>query len=75
MQVWLYRSAGDLLALSVDAKGENLPVEHGPWARVRSVVLNRDDTDERQARSLIGEYGYCCFPADDADDVSANACL
>ncbi|MCC2976635.1 hypothetical protein LK533_08095 [Sphingomonas sp. PL-96] len=66
MQVWIFQSSGSLKALCADESGTRLPVEHGPWTRLRSVNLDQGGDDENEAKSLIGEHGYCCFH--DADD-------
>jgi len=61
LKVWLFAGAGELHALSCDGEGTNLPEDLGPWEMLRAVELQDDAPDEREAISLIGEHGFCCF--------------
>jgi hypothetical protein len=61
VNVWLFSSANGLSALTIDGEGANLPVELGPWSKVRGVELGSDTPDEQEAVTLIGEHGFCCF--------------
>lgn len=61
MNVWLFTGADGLSALTIDGEGANLPVDLGPWTKVRMIELQNDTPDEQEANALIGEYGFCCF--------------
>lgn len=67
LPTWLFAGAAGLMALCADADGDPLPEEHGPWTRVRKLML--DHADEEEARRLIREHGFCCFDAA-IEDVS-----
>jgi hypothetical protein len=66
MRVWLFQGADDFRALCDDDSGTALPVEHGPWTRLRKVNLDQGGEDEAEAKALVAEHGYCCFR--DSDD-------
>lgn len=61
MHVWMFAGSEGMMALCPDEEGITLPACHGPWRRLRGVRLDHSDDDEEQARSLIKDYGYCCF--------------
>lgn len=61
MNVWLFSSANGLSALTIDGEGANLPVDLGPWSKVRDVELGNDTPDEQEAVTLIREHGFCCL--------------
>ena len=61
LQAWCFVGADDLWALTDDETGANLPEEHGPWRRLKSILLTGGEPDEQEAEALIREYGYCCF--------------
>jgi hypothetical protein len=63
MQVWCFAGTGGLWALCGNERGEGLPADLGPWTFRKAVTLGSDGEDERQARALIGEHGFCCFTA------------
>ncbi|MGE6695053.1 hypothetical protein ACQKE8_21655 [Sphingobium limneticum] len=61
MNVWLFRGADGLSALTINAEGANLPEELGPWSKIQAVELHEDTPDEQEAIALIDEHGFCCF--------------
>lgn len=61
MNIWLFRGADQLNALTIDHSGTNLPDELGPWQLVRMVTLNGGRPDEHEALALVAEHGFCCF--------------
>lgn len=61
LQAWCFVGADDLWALTADETGANLPDDHGPWRRLKSILLTGSEPDEQEAEALIREYGYCCF--------------
>jgi hypothetical protein len=63
MDVWCFVGSGGLWALTEDETGSNLPEDQGPWTFIRASRLTGDADDEREAESLIRQYGYCCFHA------------
>jgi hypothetical protein len=61
MQVWCFVGANGLWALSGDEAGASLPEDLGPWTFLKSATLDGAANDEREAKALIAEHGYCCF--------------
>jgi hypothetical protein len=61
VEVWCFKAAGGLWALSRDASGANLPTELGPWSFHQTAELHGLADDEREAIELIEEHGFCCF--------------
>ncbi|MCW6533801.1 hypothetical protein [Sphingomonas lycopersici] len=61
MEVWCFSDARGLGALTADENGANLPVELGPWHLIAGLSLSEEHADEREARRLIVEHGFCWF--------------
>ena len=60
MRVWCFSGANGVGALTNDERGKDLPTDLGPWRSVATLVLG-DHEDERMAKHLIQEHGFCCF--------------
>lgn len=60
MRVWCFSGADGLAALTEDERGAGLPEDLGPWRPVATLMLGEQD-DEREAKRLIQEHGFCCF--------------
>jgi hypothetical protein len=63
MQVWCFVGTQGFWALSGDDAGQCLPDELGPWTFRKVTTLTDVGEDEREAKALIREHGYCCFDA------------
>jgi len=72
LQAWCFVGADNLWALSSDEAGANLPDEHGPWRRLKSILLIGGEPDEQEAEALIREYGYCCFENREAEETASS---
>jgi len=75
MRVWCFSGANGVGALTNDERGKDLPTDLGPWRPVASLTLGEHE-DEREAKRLIEEHGFCCFDeageeqAGDSDDIA-----
>ena len=72
MKVWCFSGAAGLGALTHHEDAAILPTDLGPWRAVASLVLRDDHEDDREAKRLIIEHGYCCFD-EKPDDRSEGA--
>ena len=61
VNVWLFRGASRLVALTIDRSGANLSDELGKWVLVRRVTLDDGSPDEDEALALLKEHGWCCI--------------
>lgn len=61
MKVWCFSDARGLGVLTADERGANLPTDLGPWHLIAGVFLTDGHEDEREARRLIDEHGFCWF--------------
>jgi hypothetical protein len=66
MEVWCFKAAGGLWALTRDDSGANLPPELGPWEFHQAAELGGEAEDEREAIGLIEQHGFCCFRSEPA---------
>jgi hypothetical protein len=64
VEVWCFKAAGGLWALSGDASGANLPAGLGPWCFHQIADLQGEADDEREAIELIEEHEFCCFQSE-----------
>jgi hypothetical protein len=67
MKVWCFSSDAGTGALSNREDAALLPAELGPWRVVARLVLGDDHEDDREAKRLILEHGFCCFGEDTHD--------
>jgi hypothetical protein len=61
MQIWYFSGKDDHGALTVDARGANLPASLGPWQKIGTVPPADCHPEDKEARRLIREHGFWCF--------------